>query len=84
MISPFYSNYKLRSKLFILKTDINDADKVKTLKPFFDNHIDILKWNIDIEDVDNVLKVETTKSLNELVIIKQVKAFGFYCDVLED
>ncbi|WP_298533369.1 hypothetical protein [uncultured Algibacter sp.] len=84
MISPFYSHYKLRSKLFILKTNICDADKVNVLKPFLDNHVDIIKWNIDIEDVDNVLKIETTKSLSEIVIIKQVKAFGFTCDVLED
>lgn len=83
MINFFYSNYSVSRKVLILKTNIKTKKHVKTLKSFFDNHSNIVKWNIDLEDVDNVLKIEATPNINEQVIIEQIKTFGFQCDVLE-
>ncbi len=84
MINFFYNNYKSRTQLFILRTDIKTKKKVKAIKPFLNNHSDIIKWTIDIEDIDNVLKIEATHNLNEHSIIKEIKLHGFFCDALED
>lgn len=83
MINFFYSNFSASRKILILKTDIKTKKSVKTLKSFFNNHSHIVKWNIDLEDVDNVLRIEATPNTNENAIIEQIKTFGFQCDVLE-
>ena len=84
MINFFYFNYTKRKKLLIFKTDIKTKKKVKSLKPYFDNHSEIIRWTIDLEDIDNVLKIEATKNLNETTVINQIKTYGFNCNVLED
>ncbi len=70
--------------LLIFETDIKSEKKVKSLKPTFSKHDDILKWSIDLEDVDNVLRIEATSNITETDIIDMVKTHGFYIDVLED
>jgi len=84
MINFLYNNFKSRTKLFILKTDIKTKKKVKAIRPFLNNHSGIIKWTIDIEDIDNVLKIEASDYLTEHDIIDKIKAQGFYCDALED
>ncbi|OEJ99331.1 hypothetical protein A8C32_09195 [Flavivirga aquatica] len=68
--------------LLIFRTDIKTKKKVKIIKPLFNNHSSIIKWSIDIEDIDNVLKIEATKNLNENDIINLIRTKGFYCKPL--
>ncbi len=84
MINFFHHNYKSPSKLLIFKTDIKTKKKVKRIKSFFDSHSSVIKWSVDIEDIDNVLKIEATTNLIEKDFINQIKALGFYCDALAD
>tara|TARA_R110000868_G_scaffold37543_2_gene132713 strand:- start:1416 stop:1670 length:255 start_codon:yes stop_codon:yes gene_type:complete len=84
MVNFLYNNFQLRTKLFILRTDIKTKKKVKAIKPFLNNHSGIIKWTIDIEDIDNVLKIEATSNLSQHSIINEIKQQGFYCDALED
>lgn len=69
--------------LLIFKTDIENKEKVETIKPFLNNHSNIIKWTIDLDDIDNVLKVKFKKDLTENDIIKAINTQGFYCDVLD-
>lgn len=71
-------------KLLIFRTDIKTKKKVKTIKPLFKNHSSILNWSIDLEDIDNVLRIEATENLNEGDIINLINTEGFYCDALAD
>tara|TARA_R110002072_G_scaffold21429_1_gene76083 strand:- start:442 stop:696 length:255 start_codon:yes stop_codon:yes gene_type:complete len=84
MINFLYNNFKPRTRLFILRTNIKTKKNLKTIKPFLNNHPGIIKWTIDIEDIDNVLKIEARNSLSEHDIIDEIKEQGFYCDALED
>lgn len=83
MINLFYKR-RQQTKILILKTDIKTKKKIKAIRPFFNNHSDIIKWSIDIEDIDNVLKIQARDNLNEKDIINQIKTLGFYCDELDD
>lgn len=69
-------------KLLIFRTDIETTKNIKTIKPLFNNHSSIIKWSVDIEDIDNVLRVEATESLNESDVIDLMKKQGFYCNAL--
>lgn len=69
--------------LLIFKTNIETEEKVVTIKPFLNNHSNIIKWSIDLEDIDNVLRVKSTKSLSENDLINAIRIKGFYCDILD-
>ena len=84
MINYFYYNYKSRTKLFLFKTDIETKNKVKTIKLFLDSHPSVIKWSIDIQNIDNVLKIEAKNDLSKNHIINQIKTQGFYCYPLAD
>ncbi|MDD7887066.1 hypothetical protein [Flavivirga sp. 57AJ16] len=70
--------------LLIFETDIKSKKKVKSLKPILNEHADILKWSIDLEDIDNVLRIEATNNITENEIIDMVKTRGFYIETLTD
>ncbi|WP_248723367.1 hypothetical protein [Seonamhaeicola sp. ML3] len=83
MISPFYQSRKRGERIHILKTNITSKPAVNTLKLLFNAHPDIVRWSIDLEDIDKVLRIETNSNLQQEDIIEQVTARGFYCEELE-
>jgi len=84
MINFFYNNYNLKTKLLILKTNINTKEKIKTIESLFNKHPNIIKWSIDMEDIDNVLKIKVSKYFNENDIINIIQTQGFNCNELDD
>ncbi|MFY0714063.1 hypothetical protein J1D01_10330 [Seonamhaeicola sp. NFXS20] len=82
MISPFYHNRKKNIRIHILKTDINTKVAINTIKLLFKSHPGIIKWSVDLEDIDKVLRVETNQTLDKNDIIEQVSAKGIYCEEL--
>lgn len=71
-------------ELLIFQTDIASKKKMKPLEPIFNNHPNIIKWSIDMEDIDNVLRIEASENLLEKDIINLVKTKGYYIEVLPD
>ena len=71
-------------ELLIFKTNIKTRKKVKTIKSLFEYQSSIIKWSIDLEDIDKVLKVNITETLNENDIKNLIKVKGFYCEALPD
>ncbi|MFT4576241.1 MAG: hypothetical protein ACI9SI_001160 [Polaribacter sp.] len=71
-------------KLVILRTDIKTKKKVKKMKTVFNNHPVISKWSIDIEDIDNVLRIEAAGNLHKDDVKRLVTENGFYCEELPD
>lgn len=69
-------------ELLIFRTDIKSKKKVKSLKSILNNHTDILDWSIDLEDIDNVLRIESTQNLSEQDVIGLVQIQGFYIRTL--
>ncbi|WP_299886359.1 hypothetical protein [uncultured Lacinutrix sp.] len=69
-------------ELLIFRTDIKSKKKVKSIMPVFNNHSDIIKWSIDLEDIDNVLRIEAKTNGLEEDIIDLVKVKGFYIKTL--
>ncbi|MBC3757548.1 hypothetical protein H7U19_03985 [Hyunsoonleella sp. SJ7] len=84
MTNFFYFNYAMPTQLFILKTNIRSSEQIERIRYFFENSKSIVKWSLDTEDIDNVLKIEATANLDEGDIINQIKSEGFYCDRLPD
>ena len=71
-------------ELHIFRTDIKSKKKLKSIKPVLNNHTDILTWSIDLEDIDNVLRVEARTNLSEEEVINLVQVKGFYIETMAD
>ncbi|MFA7272683.1 MAG: hypothetical protein WC044_02390 [Crocinitomicaceae bacterium] len=70
--------------LLIYRTDINTKKRVKMLQPFFDEHPAILRWNVDLQDVDNVLRIEISDGSHETDIMTYIHMRGLHCEELEE
>lgn len=71
-------------EILIFQTDIKSEEKVASLEPIFNNHVDILNWSVDLEDVDKVLRIEANTCLTENAVIELGKAYDFAIQVLAD
>lgn len=70
-------------EVFVFKTNINGMHNIEKLKPYFNNREEILRWSVDMQDIDKVLRVEAA-SANPTEIINLVQTAGFECEELPD
>lgn len=70
--------------LHIFKTDIRTKKRIKALEPILNNHPVIDSWTVDTNDVDKILRIETSQKINECDIVNLVRTYGFYCEPLTD
>lgn len=82
-ISPFYQNSDKCITIYILKTNIADKTSINTIKLLLNSNPNIIKWSLDLEDIDKVLKVESTNKMSEEELIEQIKSRGIFCEVLD-
>ncbi|MCK0109813.1 hypothetical protein MWU58_10935 [Flavobacteriaceae bacterium S0825] len=71
-------------KVLIFRTNIETQKSVEAIQMLFNNQSSIINWSIDLEDIDKVLKVKITDTLNENDVKNLVKVKGFYCEALPD
>jgi hypothetical protein len=71
------------SDVLVFKTNIQSARDLDSVALFLDLDQRIRKWNVDREDVDHVLRVESDDPNPEFVIAI-VRHAGFACEELPD
>ena len=67
----------------VFKTDINSASLIESVKPLLNSNQYISDWSIDIEDIDNVLRIVSDKLL-ENEIIQIIRSKKLICEALPD
>ena len=69
-------------EILVFKTNLTDTSRINDIEPTLDIHPNIIKWNVDMDDSDNVLRIEA----NDLAP-KEVEALlwnaGYYCEELD-
>ena len=68
--------------VFIFKTTISQQGDVNVISRFFISEPYILDWNVDVEDIDNILRTES-ENLSPETIEQLVKKAGFDCSHLK-
>ncbi|MDO6602271.1 hypothetical protein Q4538_06010 [Arenibacter palladensis] len=69
-------------EVLVFKTSINSKREVKVLKPDLNKLIaNNGYWNFDLEDCDNILRVETQR-VTATTITSLLKNHGFLCEEL--
>ena len=69
--------------VLVFKTNINNPKQVKSIATVLDSCPDILKWNVDLADIDKVLRIEATHAECGPVIELVARA-GYACEELTD
>ena len=69
--------------ILIFKTNLNNPELINQVQPFIQNMQGIQRWNIDIQDCDNVLRIEATE-LSPRSVEAVLQNAGYYCEELQD
>jgi uncharacterized protein YtpQ (UPF0354 family) len=56
--------------------------QVRKLKPHIDKRLPNAKWNFDLEDSDNILRVDSEKNI-VLIIAELLSIHNYCCEELE-
>lgn len=70
-------------QIHLFKTNIKGKEDKEQLAPIFKTIPEILRWSVDCEDCDCVLRIETLE-VDESQIISTVQSLGFHCELLPD
>ena len=74
----------MMTTVLVFKTSVERKQQVDQLSPVLDQLISPGgRWNFDLEDCDNILRVET-RNVQPVTISSVLAQFGFYCSALED
>lgn len=71
-------------KLLILKTDLKTNRKINLVKPLLTDNPVIEAWNVDRNDIDNVLRIEANEQLKNDELIALLRSSGIECEELND
>jgi tRNA G26 N,N-dimethylase Trm1 len=81
MIRQTYSTAMISKMVEVFKTDVQDVGQSVKLICKLKEHIPGSCINFDLEDCDNVLRVEAENFTPESVIML-LKKYGYQCEVL--
>lgn len=68
--------------VLVFKTNLTNLHHVSKVEAYLDVHPNIKRWNVDLQDRDNVLRIETEK-LQPVEVENILWEVGYYCEELE-
>ena len=77
------SNSKQTVFILIFKTNIRFKKDIKIVASYLKQLVDIISWNIDREDIDNVLRIEANNNCVKKIITTITQA-GYFCEELNN
>lgn len=69
--------------VFVYKTDIISDYDLEAIDELLSSHGTIIRWNVDRDDVDKVLRIESTAD-NAEELLQTVTSAGYFCEELSD
>ena len=69
--------------IYVFKTSISTEKEIQILKPLLNELLPIGSWSFDLEDCDNIFRVDALIENSE-EIIKLLKDNGLDCEELPD
>jgi len=77
------SDFATISEVLVFKTNISSDKEIEKLTKILALEKGIRKWNIDLNDIDNVLRIESNGIHADFIIALLCKA-SFECEELSD
>lgn len=70
--------------ILIFRTNIETRGMINFMEGIFNSYPGIYSWFVDIEDIDNVLRIEASQQLQLNDVIRLCHRHGFQCEELPD
>jgi len=69
-------------EILVFKTNLTDVKRISDIEPSLDIHPNVFQWNVDLNDIDNILRVVANNISGEEVenILQDA---GYYCEELK-
>jgi hypothetical protein len=74
---------ELKLHILVFKTNIRFKKDLKTIEQHLNPNLSVIKWNVDMDDDEKILRIESTHN-NPDDIIYIIKKAGFECEELAD
>lgn len=58
----------MNKMIFVFKTSVKTKLQIKALKPHIDKVLPKAKWNFDLQDTDNILRVDSEENIVSPII----------------
>lgn len=71
-------------EILVFRTSLKYKKDIKVISSYLNAQDTIIKWNVDFEDWEKILRVEARISLSVNQLISEIKKLGFECSELED
>ncbi len=69
--------------ILVFKTSVQNPGHIQQVKHHLNSIGGVIKWNFDLDDSDNILRVESV-NLSPRTIESALKNAGCYCEELPD
>jgi len=69
-------------EILVFKTNLINTDHINHVKPVLNHHPLIIKWNVDLHDCDNILRV-VAENIPGIEVEKIVYEAGYLCQELK-
>ena len=69
-------------QVLVFKTNLVNTHCIRQIVPHLDVHPHIHRWNVDLHDCDNILRIETEQLQGREIENILIQA-GYYCEELE-
>lgn len=70
--------------VIILKTNLATTEMVERLNPILNHHALVSEWHVDLEDIDRVLRIETSEDVSEDYFQSLLTNQGFKIELFTD
>ena len=69
--------------ILVFKTNLEDHKHVRKLFPVLKNIEGVMRWNVDLEDHEKILRIEA-QCLSPRSVESALSNAGYYCEELQD
>jgi hypothetical protein len=68
--------------IFVFKTSVKTIRQIRILKPHIDKILSKARWNFDLDDIDNILRIDSEDNI-VLIVIELLNMHNHNCEELE-
>ncbi len=70
--------------IFVFKTNLENSKHIQVISKMLNDHPKVLKWSVDLDDWERVLRIEVKDDCTEQEIVECIHALGFVCKGLDN
>lgn len=70
-----------QKEISIFRTTISDENEIQSVANILNLIVGKGKWNVDLEDIDNILRIDANTMVNAF-LAKELEKIGFECEEL--